>query len=65
MSVGPELALLIPLVGAVLFMLSDTLLALNKFGEPIAGAGYAVILLYWFGQLGIAASAWDPTRLRR
>jgi uncharacterized membrane protein YhhN len=52
-------------IGAALFMLSDTLLALNKFGDPIAGAGYAVILLYWFGQLGIAASAWDPSRPRR
>jgi len=43
--------------GALAFGLSDTLLALNRFHTPFAGAPYAVILTYWAGQLGIAASA--------
>lgn len=50
--------------GAVLFLLSDTLLAFNRFHEPIEGAGYGIILLYWAGQTGIAASAWSSARPR-
>ena len=43
--------------GAVLFAVSDTLIALNRFGDPIDGAPYAIILLYWAGQMGITLSA--------
>ncbi len=50
--------------GALLFMSSDTLLAFNRFHEPIEGAGYGIILLYWAGQVGIAASAWSSERAR-
>ena len=52
------------LVGAVLFGLSDTLIAIDRFRAPLPGAPYAIILLYWAGQAGIAASARsgrDPT----
>jgi uncharacterized membrane protein YhhN len=45
------------LFGAVLFGLSDTLIAIDRFRAPIPGAPYAIILLYWAGQAGIAASA--------
>jgi uncharacterized membrane protein YhhN len=45
------------LVGAALFGLSDTLIAIDRFRAPIPGARYAIILLYWAGQTGIAASA--------
>jgi alkenylglycerophosphocholine/alkenylglycerophosphoethanolamine hydrolase len=45
------------LLGAVLFAASDTLIALDRFKAPIPGARYAIILLYWAGQLGIALSA--------
>jgi alkenylglycerophosphocholine hydrolase len=45
------------LLGAVAFAASDSLLALDRFRAPLAGARYAVILLYWAGQLGIALSA--------
>lgn len=47
----------IALTGALGFGLSDTLLALHRFRAPVPGAAYAVILTYWAGQLGIAASA--------
>lgn len=46
------------LVGAVLFTFSDSLLAYNRFVEPIALARYGVIITYWLGQTGIALSAW-------
>jgi alkenylglycerophosphocholine hydrolase len=45
------------LVGAILFGLSDTLIAIDRFHAPFPGARYAIILLYWAGQAGIAASA--------
>jgi uncharacterized membrane protein YhhN len=44
-------------VGAVLFGLSDTLIAIDRFRTPFPGAPYAIIILYWAGQAGIAASA--------
>jgi alkenylglycerophosphocholine hydrolase len=44
------------LVGAVLFGLSDTLIAIDRFRAPLPGARYAIIVLYWAGQAGIAAS---------
>jgi len=45
------------LAGAILFALSDTLIAFDRFHSRIPGAGWAIILLYWAGQAGIAASA--------
>jgi uncharacterized membrane protein YhhN len=47
----------IALMGALCFALSDTLLALHRFRSPVPGASYAIMLTYWAGQLGIAASA--------
>jgi uncharacterized membrane protein YhhN len=44
------------LAGALLFAASDTLIALDRFHAPLPRARYAIILLYWLGQLGIAAS---------
>ncbi len=43
--------------GAVLFALSDSLIAINKFGEPFPYARHAIIILYWLGQWGITAAA--------
>lgn len=43
------------LAGAVLFIFSDTLIALNAFVAPIDGVRPAIILTYWAGQAGIAA----------
>lgn len=45
------------LAGALLFAASDTLIALDRFVAPIPGARYAIMALYWAGQLGIAVSA--------
>lgn len=40
--------------GVLLFVLSDTLIALNKFGEPIAGARFAIMFTYLTAQFLIA-----------
>jgi alkenylglycerophosphocholine/alkenylglycerophosphoethanolamine hydrolase len=44
------------LAGAVLFGMSDTLIGLDRFRAPISGARVPIIVLYWLGQVGIAAS---------
>ncbi|RJG14166.1 lysoplasmalogenase [Pseudomonas cavernicola] len=43
--------------GAALFVLSDSLIGINRFVTPFVTAPYAIILSYWLGQWGIAASA--------
>lgn len=43
--------------GAILFVISDSLLAFRLFGTPIQAGGQVVMITYWLGQLGIALSA--------
>lgn len=43
-------------LGAVAFGASDTLIAFDRFLEPMPGARIPILVLYWLGQLGIAAS---------
>ncbi len=43
--------------GAALFVLSDSLIGINRFVASFEGARHAIILSYWLGQFGIAASA--------
>jgi uncharacterized membrane protein YhhN len=50
----------IAVAGALMFAASDGLLAIKLFMRPLAGAGYAIMLLYWAGQLCIALSAREP-----
>ena len=45
--------------GAVLFLLSDTVIALNKFCCPFGFSRYINILVYWTGQYGIFLSAYN------
>lgn len=46
----------VAMVGAVLFLLSDSLLAWNKFVVPISWAGYGVMITYYLAQYCLAAS---------
>ena len=46
------------LVGALFFVVSDSILAFRLFETPIQLGGVAVMVTYWLGQLGIALSAW-------
>lgn len=48
------------LAGALMFAASDLLLAIRLFVQPVPAGGYAVMLLYWGGQLCIALSARRP-----
>lgn len=42
-------------VGALLFGLSDSLIAVNTFGTTLPGADVAILLTYWAGQYLIVA----------
>jgi uncharacterized membrane protein YhhN len=41
-------------VGAILFLISDSLLAIHKFKEPVPLRDFLVWTTYYFGQCGIA-----------
>ena len=43
--------------GAVGFAVCDSLIALDRFHAPIPGVALPIMLSYWLGQWGIAASA--------
>jgi hypothetical protein len=45
------------LAGAVMFGMSDTLIAVDRFHAALPAARYAIMALYWAGQAGLAASA--------
>ena len=40
----------LPLLGAIFFVLSDSLIAINKFITPFSQARYAIIMTYWLAQ---------------
>lgn len=44
-------------LGALFFVISDTVLAFRLFETPVQLPGLVVMITYWLGQLGIAASA--------
>ena len=46
-------------VGAVLFMASDTLIAWNRFVQPLRWAPVAIMVTYHLGQAGLVASLLD------
>jgi uncharacterized membrane protein YhhN len=46
--------------GAVLFYISDSSLALNRFYHPIPHEAYLALGVYWLGQIGIALAARGP-----
>ena len=60
----PSRAAWIGLAGALAFGASDTILAFDRFSHPIPGAGWPIMILYWLGQWGIAASAALACRAR-
>jgi uncharacterized membrane protein YhhN len=48
-------------LGAALFVLSDSLIGINRFVAPFAAAPLAIMLSYWLGQWLIAASVFQRT----
>ena len=53
----PRDSALLAAAGALLFVISDSLIGVNRFVQPFDEAKYAIIITYWLGQFGIAASA--------
>jgi uncharacterized membrane protein YhhN len=47
---------LLAFIGALLFVISDTLLAVNKFGEPFAAARALTLMTYFSAQWLISNS---------
>lgn len=43
-------------LGALLFVSSDAMIGISRFVAAFDGSSYAIMLTYWLGQLGIAAS---------
>jgi uncharacterized membrane protein YhhN len=52
-------------LGAGLFVVSDALLAIDRFATPLAWAGPAILVSYWAAQTLIAASLGAPPRAGR
>ena len=50
------------LVGAVLFLASDSLLAIHRFVSPLPASDLLVMGTYWGAQTAIAASARSGNR---
>jgi alkenylglycerophosphocholine/alkenylglycerophosphoethanolamine hydrolase len=55
---GAPADVVVCMLGAASFVLSDSLLALDRFHAPIDGARGWIMATYWAGQLGIFLSAW-------
>ena len=53
---GAQLAM----IGALLFMVSDSLIAINRFRHRFAGAQIAILSTYYVAQLLIAHSVRHP-----
>jgi uncharacterized membrane protein YhhN len=53
------------LAGALAFAASDTLIAFDRFHAPMPGASAPIMVLYWLGQSGIAASCAGGQRAAR
>ena len=45
------------MTGALLFILSDSILAINKFYQPFELAGFLIMVTYGFAQLFIVQGA--------
>nr|WP_269137627.1 lysoplasmalogenase [Pseudomonas sp. PGPR40] len=57
----PKRSALLAAAGAVAFVFSDSLIGINRFVMPFHAAPYVIILSYWLGQWGIAASTFSQS----
>ena len=58
-SAVPKRSALLAAAGALTFAFSDSLIGIDRFVIKFAAAPYLIILAYWLGQWGIAASAFS------
>lgn len=47
--------------GALAFVFSDSVIGIDRFALPFSAAPYVIIISYWLGQWGIAASAFSQS----
>jgi uncharacterized membrane protein YhhN len=59
---APKRSALLAAGGALAFVFSDSVIGINRFVAPFQAAPYVIILSYWLGQWGIAASAFKKER---
>ncbi|MFJ7314268.1 lysoplasmalogenase [Pseudomonas sp. NPDC098747] len=55
----PKRSALLAAGGALAFVFSDSVIGIDRFVLPFHAAPYIIILSYWLGQWGIAASAFN------
>jgi len=55
----PKRSALLAAAGALTFAFSDSLIGIDRFVVKFAAAPYLIIIAYWLGQWGIAASAFS------
>ncbi|WP_095147083.1 MULTISPECIES: lysoplasmalogenase [unclassified Pseudomonas] len=55
----PKRSALLAAAGAVAFVFSDSVIGISRFVMPFDAAPYVIIISYWLGQWGIAASAFS------
>lgn len=55
----PERSAWLAAAGALAFVFSDSVIGINRFVAPFHAAPYLIIISYWLGQWGIAASAFS------
>jgi uncharacterized membrane protein YhhN len=58
----PKRSALLAAAGALAFVFSDSVIGINRFVAPFHAAPYIIILSYWLGQWGIAASAFNKDK---
>ena len=57
----PERSALLAAAGALAFVFSDSVIGIDRFAVPFSAAPYVIIISYWLGQWGIAASAFSQS----
>ena len=58
----PQKSALLAAAGALIFVVSDSLIGIDRFVVRFSAAPYLIILFYWLGQWGIAASVFSQSK---
>ena len=59
----PERSAWLAAAGALAFVFSDSVIGIDRFALPFSAAPYVIIISYWLGQWGIAASAFKKSHI--
>lgn len=61
----PQRSAVLAAVGAVVFVFSDSVIGISRFVVAFDAAPYLIILSYWLGQWGIAASTFSQGKAEK